>query len=216
MELNKNKEEVLSAIWEFSERNIKNAKEIREKIKDKIGAELINELEDGKYITESDNKIFLTEKGEILARDLIRRQRLAERLLTDVLEIGGDLVDSVACEFEHIISPEVEASICTLLGHPKLCPHGSPIPEGKCCKGREEIIKSIIAPMSKLKPGESCKIVYMLTHAHPELHKLLSLGVVPGAIIKLHQTFPTFVIEIEHQQIALDKEITNNIYVKKL
>lgn len=216
MKLNKNIEEVLSYIWEFKERNIEDSREIKERLKDKIGQDLFEELLRKKYIQLSDGKISLTEEGQAVARDIIRRQRLAERLLMDVLEIKKELIDSVACEFEHIISPEVEKSICTLLGHPKLCPHGSPIPEGDCCSKREEILKSIVTTLDKLKPGEHSKIVYMLTHAHPELHKLLSLGVVPGAAITIHQTFPTLVVKIEEQQIALDKDIAKNIYVKKL
>lgn len=191
-------------------------REIKERLKSRLGIDLVDELLRKKYISKISQKIVLTEEGKRIARDIIRRQRLAERLLADVLEIGGELLNSFACEFEHIISPEVERSICTLLGHPKLCPHGSPIPEGNCCQRQEEVLKSIVTTLDKLKQGESSKIVYMLTHAHPELHKLLSLGVVPGATVKIHQTFPTLVVEIEGQQLALDKEITRNIYVKKL
>jgi DtxR family Mn-dependent transcriptional regulator len=216
MNLHKNEEEALSSIWEFKERKIDDSQEIKGRLKKKIGTDLFGELIKKKYILQTEGKILLTEEGKYLARDIIRRQRLAERLLTDVFEIRGELMSSAACEFEHIISPEIEKSICTLLGHPKLCPHGSPIPEGDCCQKQVEVIKSIIMTLDKLKQGERSKIVYLLTHVHPELHKLISLGVVPGATIKIHQTFPTFVIQIEEQQIALDKDITKNIYVKKL
>jgi DtxR family Mn-dependent transcriptional regulator len=216
MHLDKNIEETLSLIWEFRERKIEEAREIKDRLKNKFGLDLLNKLMEQGYILESQRKIVLTKQGKGLARDIIRRQRLAERLLADVLEIRGDLMDSAACEFEHIISPEVEMSICTLLGHPKLCPHGLPVPEGKCCLRQEQQIKSIITTLEKLKQGERSQIVYILTHAHPELHRLLSLGLVPGAAIKVHQTFPTLVVEIEEQQLALDKEIAKNIYVKKL
>lgn len=216
MHLNKNMEEALSSVWEFKERKIESFQEIQERLKNKFGQNLLKELLEKEYIICSGAEIQLSEKGEYLARDIIRRQRLAERLLVDVLEIRGELIDSVACEFEHVISPEIEKSICTLLGHPKLCPHGSPIPEGDCCREQVEVIKSIVTTLDKLKQAERFKIVYILVQNHPELHKLISLGVAPGAILKVHQTFPTFVIEIEEQMIALDKEIAKNIYVKKL
>ena len=77
-----------------------------------------------------------TGQGEERARSVIRRHRLAERLFMDVLSIRDDAaVESNACTFEHILSPEVTDRICTFLGHPTTCPHGSPIPPGECCNG---------------------------------------------------------------------------------
>lgn len=75
-----------------------------------------------------------TAAGEIRARNVIRRHRLSERLFIDVLSIRDDAeVEASACTFEHILSPEVTDRICTFLGHPTSCPHGSPIPRGLCC-----------------------------------------------------------------------------------
>ena len=79
-------------------------------------------------------EVRFTDQGEERARSIIRRHRLAERLFMDVLFIRDDAaVESNACTFEHILSPEVTDRICTFLGHPKTCPHGSPIPSGACC-----------------------------------------------------------------------------------
>lgn len=216
MHLNKNIEEALSYIWEFKERGIEDFQDAKKRLREKIGEDLIGELVENRYVSQIGEKLSLTEHGNNLARDIIRRQRLAERLLVDVLEIPGESVDSIACEFEHIISPEVERSICTLLGHPKLCPHGSPLPEGECCRKQEEFFKSIVVALDKLRLGEHAKIAYMLTTAHPDLHKLLSLGIAPATIVKVHQTFPTLVLEVGEQQIALDKKLAANIYVKKV
>ena len=75
-----------------------------------------------------------TPAGEARARSVIRRHRLAERLFTDVLAIrDAAAIESNACTFEHILSPELTDRICTFLGHPATCPHGSPIPRGNCC-----------------------------------------------------------------------------------
>jgi len=80
-------------------------------------------------------EIAFTPRGEERARSVIRRHRLAERLFMDVLAIRDEgAVEKNACTFEHILSPEVTDRICTFLGHPPTCPHGSPIPPGDCCR----------------------------------------------------------------------------------
>jgi putative ABC transport system ATP-binding protein len=81
-----------------------------------------------------ENGEHFTPAGEERARNVIRRHRLAERLFRDVLSIHDEVeIESSACKFEHILSPDVTDRICTLLGHPDACPHGSPIPKGECC-----------------------------------------------------------------------------------
>ncbi len=85
-------------------------------------------------VTVTDGKEQFTPAGEERARNVIRRHRLAERLFMDILSIRDEVeVESSACKFEHILSEDVTDRICTLLGHPVECPHGSPIPRGECC-----------------------------------------------------------------------------------
>lgn len=87
----------------------------------------------GLVSTETGSEEFTT-AGQARARSVIRRHRLAERLFMDVLSIRDeDEIEESACKFEHILSPEVTDRMCTLLGHPESCPHGSPIPKGECC-----------------------------------------------------------------------------------
>jgi len=75
-----------------------------------------------------------TARGRQRAADIIRRHRLAERLFTETLRIENEAeIEQQACKFEHILSLEATDRICTFLGHPKTCPHGSPIPPGACC-----------------------------------------------------------------------------------
>jgi putative ABC transport system ATP-binding protein len=76
----------------------------------------------------------LTPRGRQRAADIIRRHRLAERLFTDSLALESESeIEQQACKFEHILSPEATEKICTFLGHPRTCPHGAPIPPGRCC-----------------------------------------------------------------------------------
>jgi putative ABC transport system ATP-binding protein len=78
----------------------------------------------------------LTDRGRQRAADIIRRHRLAERLFTDSLALESESeIEQQACKFEHILSPEATEKICTFLGHPRTCPHGAPIPPGRCCGG---------------------------------------------------------------------------------
>jgi DtxR family transcriptional regulator, Mn-dependent transcriptional regulator len=209
-------EEALSIIWEEKEKKACGAEHVKSEIIRKAKEDLLDGLAKEGYIAVGKDSVDFTPKGEVIARDMIRRQRLAERLLIDVLEVGRGEMDSTACEFEHILSREVEESICVLLGHPKECPHGLPIPQGKCCQKAKDLIESIVIPLSKLKAGEAGKVMYVLTHKHPQLHKLMSLGIVPGVRILIHQTFPAVVIKVEETQVALEHDIAKEIYVKKL
>ena len=95
---------------------------------------LIKTMEGIGLVEVSGGRDLFTPKGEARARDVIRRHRLAERLFRDVLGIHDeDEIESSACKFEHILSPEVTDRMCSLLGHPDACPHGSRIPRGPCC-----------------------------------------------------------------------------------
>ena len=98
---------------------------------------LINTMSAIGLVSVNNGDAEFTGKGESRARDVIRRHRLAERLFMDVLSIHDEEeIESSACKFEHILSPEVTDRMCTLLGHPTACPHGSPIPKGLCCDNR--------------------------------------------------------------------------------
>ncbi|MFH1239417.1 MAG: metal-dependent transcriptional regulator, partial [bacterium] len=195
-------EEVLSIIWEMAEREELTLGKVKETVAKVVNPAILENLAGDNLITISGEKINFSEKGRELAKDIIRRQRLAERLLYDVLEVPPGESDMQACAFEHIISREVEKSICTLLGHPKQCPHGSPIPPGECCKQAPDTIASIVQSLDKFKPGEQGKIIYIVMKDHPQIHKLMSLGIIPGTIIKVHQTFPSYVIQVAETQLA--------------
>ena len=83
----------------------------------------------------------LTENGRKIASSVLRRHRLAERLLTDILHLDWSEVHDPACKLEHALSPEILKPLENALGHPKRCPHGNPIPPN--CGGVFE--KEIVA-----------------------------------------------------------------------
>lgn len=154
--------------------------------------------------------IILTDDGLASAKRLIRAHRIAERLLNDAM--GGDF-ELGACEFEHTVNSELVDSICTLLGHPKECPHGMPIPEGECCKRHAKTALCFVKQLSELAPGESARIAYINCSNDQLMHKLEGLCLRPGALVKVHQNYPTYVIECQEASIALDKEVVSSICV---
>ncbi len=121
-------EEILELIWTLDEESGKVERDtLIKKIHLPIAEQILDTLISEDYVTISDNEVALTKKGIANARLIIRRHRLAERLLNDVLDVKEDVMDSSACKFEHILDEEVTASICTLLGHPVTCPHGKAV-----------------------------------------------------------------------------------------
>jgi len=211
-------EEALTILWKETENNNYSFSAASEKIGKFIGAGVPAGLVAEGLIKadKTSGRYEFTEKGYKRAYDLARRHRLTERLLTDVLRMDKAKVDTEACALEHIISKELEENICTLLGHPKVCPHGSPIMPGECCKnGLSKVERSIFA-LSELSHGERGFVSYILTAEHPFLHKLLALGLVPGIMISVHQTFPAYVIEFEQTQLAIEDGVAANIFVRKI
>ena len=83
---------------------------------------------DGLLTVEGDRHLELTEEGTRLATRVMRKHRLAERLLTDVIGLDWELVHAEACRWEHVMSETVERRLIELLGHPTDSPYGNPIP----------------------------------------------------------------------------------------
>ncbi len=174
----------------------------------------VKELVELGYITLSGDIIHLTQSGHKESESCIRRHRLAERLLVDVLDIKKGLINEVSCRFEHLLHKGLEENICTLLGHPRTCPHGKPIPEGRCCQDLKKKPWKIIIPLSDLSKGQKGKIAYIHTKDHHILRKLMAMGTLPGSIITLIQRFPSYVFQIGQSQFTIDKHMASHIYIR--
>ena len=212
MKLSEATQEILEKLWTALEEENKDSISINDLGLDKQSPEL-RELVDLKLVSPSDNLLELTPKGRREAEGAIRRHRLAERLLNDILETKQD-IDENACRFEHLIYEGIEENICTLLGHPKVCPHGRPIPPGECCLKGKEKGEPVVSALADLNPGQKGKIVYVLSRQSQEIQKLVAIGILPGTSIHLVQKYPSYVFDVGNTQYAVDKNIANEIYVR--
>jgi DtxR family Mn-dependent transcriptional regulator len=204
------KEEYLEILWYMQENENTDFAYFREEVGADYQGALLRELQSDGIVLQEGERITLSQKGRGYTRQLIRSHRLAERLVHDVL---GVEYEKGACEFEHIINPELVDSICTLLGHPRECPHGMPIPEGECCLQQAQMVESSVIPLAQLEVGESARVAYVYARSDQQMHKLENLLIRPGVQLRLHQRRPTFVVECEDSMIALDDEVAANVHV---
>jgi len=209
------REEILELLWTLREKGPIRMEEFLE-MTEKEETKILEEMRDEEWISLKEGQIVLKEEGERRAKEVIRRHRLAERLLSEVFELEEKYMEPSACQFEHILSPQVLDSVCTFLGHPPICPHGKPIPPGLCCLKYKREIEPLVRPLSDLKLGERGRIVFITPRSRTLLERLSSFGLVPGSEIRLGQKKPSFVVELGETTLALDGDIAREVYVKKV
>jgi DtxR family Mn-dependent transcriptional regulator len=134
--------------------------------------EMIGRLEGDGYVERADDKsLTFTERGRGEAQAIVRRHRLIERFLTDVLGIPWDEVHEEAERLEHAMSPVLEERMLAAIGDAKTCPHGHPIVEG----AREEGVL-----LADVEPGADVVILRFENEAEEILHYLKGTGINPG------------------------------------
>lgn len=207
-------DEVLETLWSLNELGRHGVKELRKSIHLKGIDGILRRMVRGGLVRRKGDSLTLTPKAERRARLITRRHRLAERLLTDLLDIRGREVESSACRFEHVLSPGVTDRVCALLGHPPLCPHGKPIPRGDCCDHADREIEPVVQRLTEMDPGEEGRILFISPKTHTRLDRLMSMGIAPGDHIRLHQRSPSYVVQMGETMLALDKEVAGDIYVR--
>lgn len=160
---------------------------------------------------ESYGDVCLTEEGARLAAAVVRRHRILERFLTDVLGIGWDEVDAYADRMEHAVPDEVLTAMEGLLGAPATCPHGYPIPVGG------ELAPADGQPLSALRAGERA-VVRRVDESDPKLLRYLrSCGLVPGAALEVRERNDvdgTRVLSVAEQTIVVGPRIAEALAVE--
>ena len=136
-------------------------------------------IEDG-YVTRDGRRLSLTESGRALAEKVVRKHRLAERLLVDVIGLEWHKVHREAGRWEHVISDDVEARLVELLGDPATCPHGNPIPGSHSAAPAVET-----RPLAEVGVGERVRLLRVSEEVELNLGSLTLLdegGFIPGAV----------------------------------
>ena len=154
----------------------------------------------------------LTESGLMTATELVRRHRLLELFLVQVMGFPLDEVDAEAEHLEHAISDTFVDRMDALLGYPTEDPHGDPIPNKA---GGVVVTKS--QPLSTVQPGQQV-IVQRVNDDHPDLLRYLTeLGLIPGALVKVEEVAPydgIYTIRIGEQTHAVGDAVTKAVLVR--
>ncbi len=207
--------EVLEALWTLEEKEQPARENLLAEVATKVTEDLLAKLQrDGLIEAGGRGRFRLLPAGKRLAEQIIRRHRLAERLICDVLGSEVEESEAAACEFEHLLADGITNSICTLLGHPRFCPHNRPIPEGDCCRQARGDVKPIVIPCDQMNVGETGRIAYFSTPEHGRMLKLSALGIIPGVRLKLLQKWPSFVVQCDETEIAIEEQVARNIYLR--
>ena len=159
--------------------------------------------------------IYFRPEGINEGRMTIRRHRLAERLMMDVLNIRGDDGEFKACQFEHLLNEGADIKVCTMLNHPKTCPHGKPIPPGECCHRARADGDLGVVPLTEFKSGQEGEIAYIQTEDNKKMQKLMAMGVLPGNKIVLVQAYPSYIFRVGYSEFAIDTNLAKEIFVRK-
>ncbi len=156
-------------------------------------------------------EVRLTNKGLELAVGVLRRHRLAECLLTDVLGMPWDEVHAEACMLEHAISEKVEARLVEVLGNPQVCPHGHPIPP----KDLSDPVR-VGLPLAQIAEGARA-VVSGVTDEVPEILRYLGeIGLRPGAHVHVHAKAPLggpITVEVGRKSYPISLELARMVVV---
>ncbi|MCM2358642.1 MAG: metal-dependent transcriptional regulator, partial [Geobacteraceae bacterium] len=203
MKLSDSAEEILEALWIAVEEKGQGYAE-RDMIRVAVDDHAYEELTALAFIEVKEGRVYFRPEGKEEGRRTIRRHRLAERLMMDVLNIRGETGDDKACQFEHLLNEGVDAKVCTMLNHPTTCPHGKPIPPGDCCDEARRKGDLGVVPLTELKSNEEGEIAYIQTEDDKKMQKLMAMGVLPGNRIVLIQSFPSYIFRVGFSEFAID------------
>lgn len=211
-------EEYLEAIYRLEKkRGYAKTTELARKLKVVPGSvtNTIESLERRTLVSHKPYKgVKLTEKGRRIASNVLRRHRLAERFLTDILHLDWSKVHDAACKLEHALSPEILNPLENALGHPKTCPHGNPIPTLTGITIEEES-----KPLTDLNPGESGVVVKIVDEKTSTLKVLDSLGLIPGSYVEVEKkesSVGPLDIQVEGKRHTVERTLAGHVHVKQV
>jgi DtxR family Mn-dependent transcriptional regulator len=156
--------------------------------------------------------VTLTAEGRTQALRVIRRHRLWERFLTDVLGIPWDQVHEEACQLEHATSALVEEKLAQLLNEPETCPHGHPVAGADCCCDDKETLL-----LSEIGPGQRAVILRVAEHDTDLLRYLAELELIPQTVIEVEEVAPfegPLTVRIGERRRVIGRQVASQITVQ--
>ena len=209
-------EQYLETILELEEAGIV---PMRARIVERLGvsapavSETVKRLEREGYVSlDSDRVLHLSEAGRAYATSMLRKHRLAEVLLVDVLKVPWPQVHEEACRLEHAISDTLERHLVALLGDPGTCPHGSPIP------GSAHVVDpGPLRALSTVPTGESCVVRRIDEHLQtlvPRMVELESARLLPGQQVVVGERDDGRVqLLVDGVEVLVDQAVAAEVYV---
>jgi DtxR family Mn-dependent transcriptional regulator len=208
-------QDYLEAIYEMEEEG---ATILQARIAERLGvtaatvSQAVGRLAKDGLIHLEGRRIRLSEEGRKVATPLVRRHRLAERLLTDILEIPWYRAHEEAHAWEHVISPEVEQKILEKTGA-RTCPHGNPIPGMKPPYERSELV-----PLTELGEGEKGTLSLLTEDVElvtGVLKYFQDQGLMPGASVRVRVVGPdgTRTLDVDGKTASLGSTLADNLWV---
>jgi len=181
---------------------------------------------DGLVRVAGDRHLELTEKGRQLAVSVMRKHRLAERLLVDVIGLPWEEVHAEACRWEHVMSEDVERRLVQVLDNPTISPFGNPIP-GLAHLGldgeRAESLRGNLLRLTELPMGSSTAVVVRQLTEHVQgdvalIGRLKDAGVVPDArvLVQTSEDGDVTIMVSGHENVELPHEMAHAVKVEKV
>ena len=210
-------EEYLEAIWELEEEG---TQVIQARLAEHIGhsapsvSEMVRRLRSDGYVEFEGRVIRLTDEGRVLAESVVRKHRLAERFLLDVIGIPWHKTHIEACRWEHVMSDEVEERLMAIMENPSTCAHGNPIP-GVAGPHRD------LHALAETEPGDKVRLERVTEQVEVDQDALIyrdSHGFIPGVAAQVKSRAPdgTLTLELHEGTIALGPGLARQLYVARV
>jgi DtxR family Mn-dependent transcriptional regulator len=173
---------------------------------------------DGLLAIDDERLIRLSPEGHAQAVEVMRKHRLVERLLLDVIGLDIALVHDEACRWEHVVSPAVEKRLVTLLNDPRTSPYGNPIPEATDSGAAAlQAFRDGNRPLMEIVSAEPLTVTIQRIGEHlqqePEFGAVLALGVTPGAQVTVLATPRGVVVTTGSGQAVLPDNVAEHLFV---
>lgn len=207
-------EEYLEAVHELEEEGVP---VIQARLVERLGhsapavSEMVRRLADDGFVAVVARAISLTDAGRAKAESVVRKHRLAERLLTDVIGLPWEKAHVEAGRWEHVISDDVEARLVELLGHPRTCPHGNPIPGA-------EPVAEILHALDQAGAGDEVRLQRVTEQVEIDSDALVYLsthGFVPGVVATVSSIAPdgTLTLHLGDHSFSLGPGLAAQLFV---